>query len=433
MTAVSPRIPRLRVRERQWFAGNPFKRLTDGIVNRLAGQAALPRPPAYIVLCATVGVLNIVGLVMILSASSVAALANYGSSWFFFQRQFLWALGGLVMFIIASRVDYRFWQKLAPIVLVVTTILLVVVLMPSVGKHVDGGRRWIEFGPIQIQPSELAKIAILLCGSMILARRADRIADPRSWRPVLVVGGLLAGLVMLEKDLTSTVVVGSITITLLLVGGVSRKHMAQLFAAGFGIVVFLALTAGYRRQRMFTFLNPSHDIDGAGYQLWRSLIAVGSGGFDGVGLGAGRAKWFFLPNAHTDFIFAIVGEELGFVGSVLVLGLFAGLGVVGFRIARHAPDRFGMLVATGVTAWVVGQAAINIGAVVGVLPVSGVPLPFLSVGGTSLVITMFAVGMLANIARHTVVPSSPSKSASDRKAPLSGLSKRFAARRQSAS
>ena len=194
---------------------------------------------------------------------------------------------------------------------------------------------------------------------------------------------------------------GVILGALLIVGGVRAKHLAQMIGIGVLGTGVLSLLSGYRRARMFSFLHPGHDVGNTGYQLYRSLIAIGSGGLNGVGLGAGRAKWFFLPNAHTDFIFAIIGEELGFIGCLLVLGLFVGLGLVGLRIARRAPDRFGMLIATGVTAWIVGQAAINLGAVVGLLPVSGVPLPFLSVGGTSLVITMFGVGVVANIARQT--------------------------------
>jgi cell division protein FtsW len=165
--------------------------------------------------------------------------------------------------------------------------------------------------------------------------------------------------------------------------------------------MLLAYAEPYRRSRMFGFLHPSSDPSRTTYQIRQSLIAMGSGGLNGVGLGAGRAKWLFLPNAHTDFIFAIIGEELGFVGSILVIGLFAGFGLVGFHVARRAPDRFGALVAAGVTAWITGEAVINVGAVVGVLPVSGVPLPFLSVGGSSLVITMFGAGVLANIARQT--------------------------------
>ncbi len=397
MTALTPRLPLRRLRADD----NPFARLGRLIAARYAARRRLPRTPSFVVLCATVGVLNIVGLVMILSASSVAALADYGSSWYFFERQLVWALIGLVTFVIAARVDYRRWRVLAPYTLVMSLLLLLVVLLPHVGKLVDGSRRWLVVGPIQVQPSEIAKISLLLCAAEVLTRRSDRLADPRAWRPVLVLLALLGGLVVKERDLTSAIVLAVITFALLIVAGVRAKHLFGLAGIGAAIATVLALGAGYRRARMFSFLHPGHDVGNTGYQLWRSLIAIGSGGFHGVGLGAGRAKWFFLPNAHTDFIFAIIGEELGFIGCVLVLGLFAGLGLVGFRIARDAPDRFGMLLATGVTAWVVGQAAINLGAVIGVLPVSGVPLPFLSVGGSSLVLTMFGVGVLANVARGT--------------------------------
>jgi cell division protein FtsW len=400
MTALVPRLPNVaRGGARRLHA--PFERLSRALYERMLTRERLPRPPSYVVLCATVTVLNIVGLVMILSASSVAALADYGTSWYFFQRQAMWATAGLVAFLIAARVDYRTWRRLAPLALVVAVGLLFVVLFPNVGKHVDGSRRWLEFGPIQVQPSEIAKIALLLCGAEVLARRQDRIDDVRAWRPVLVMVLGLGFLVMLEPDLASTIVLGVIGFGLLVVAGVRGKHLAQLMGFALGATVLLSMTAGYRRARMFSFLNPGDDVGNTGYQLWRSLIAIGSGGVDGVGLGAGRAKWFFLPNAHTDFIFSIVGEELGFIGCLLVLGLFAGLGLVGMRIALRSSDRFGMLVAAGVTAWIVGQAAINLGAVIGVLPVSGVPLPFLSVGGSSLVVTMFAVGVLANISRQS--------------------------------
>jgi cell division protein FtsW len=361
------------------------------------------------VLCATVTVLNVVGLVMILSASSVAALSDYGSSWYFFDRQLLWAVVGLAGFLVASRIDYRRWRRTAPYLLVFAFGVLLLVLVG--GKLVSGSQRWLVLGPLQLQPSEIAKLALLACGAEILTKRADRLDDPRAWRPVIAIFCVFAALVMKEPDLASTIVLGVIVGALLIVGGVRTKHLAQMIgiaALGTGA---LSLLAGYRRARMFSFLHPGHDVGNTGYQLWRSLIAIGSGGLNGVGLGAGRAKWFFLPNAHTDFIFAIIGEELGFIGCLLVLGLFVGLGLVGLRIARRAPDRFGMLVATGVTAWIVGQAAINLGAVVGVLPVSGVPLPFLSVGGTSLVITMFGVGVVANIARQTAPTPTRGRSA----------------------
>jgi cell division protein FtsW len=396
MTAVTPRVPLDRLRE----IGNPFARVGRVVWARLERREQLPRPAAYVVLCATVGVLNVVGLVMILSASSVAALSNYGSSWYFFNRQLMWAVVGLVAFLLAARIDYRIWRRFAPFVLIGAFGALSLVLVG--GKLVSGSQRWIVLGPLQLQPSEIAKLALLVCGAEILTRRADRLDDPRAWRPVVMIFVVLAALVMKEPDLASTIVLGMIVGALLIVGGVRAKHLAQMIGIGVLGTGVLSLLAGYRRARIFSFLHPGHDVGNTGYQLYRSLIAIGSGGVNGVGLGAGRAKWFFLPNAHTDFIFAIIGEELGFIGCLLVLGLFVGLGIVGLRIARKSPDRFGMLIATGVTAWVVGQAAINLGAVVGVLPVSGVPLPFLSVGGTSLVITMFSVGVVANIARQAV-------------------------------
>jgi cell division protein FtsW len=395
MTAVSPRVQLDRLRG----VGNPFARVARTLAARLVSREQLPRPPAYVVLCATVTVLNVVGLVMILSASSVAALSNYGSSWYFFDRQLIWALVGLAGFLLASRIDYRLWRRFAPLLLILAFVSLSLVLVG--GKLVSGSQRWIVLGPLQLQPSEIAKLALLVCGAEVLTKRADHLDDPRAWRPVIAIFLVFGLLVMKEPDLASTIVLGVIAGALLIVGGVRAKHLAQMIGIAFVGTGVLSLLAGYRRARMFSFLHPGHDVGNTGYQLWRSLIAIGSGGLNGVGLGAGRAKWFFLPNAHTDFIFAIIGEELGFIGCLLVLGLFVGLGLVGLRIARRAPDRFGMLVATGVTAWIVGQAAINLGAVVGLLPVSGVPLPFLSVGGTSLVITMFGVGVVANIARQT--------------------------------
>jgi cell division protein FtsW len=281
-----------------------------------------------------------------------------------------------------------------------TVALLVAVL--AVGDNVYGSRRWLGIGSYGVQPSELAKLAMVVCAAQVLSVRADRLTDSRAWRPVLVLLFVFAVLVMKEPDLTSTIVLAVITFGALVVAGVRNADLIKLSAYALAGTVLLAMAAPYRRSRMLGFLHPSGDPANSTYQIRQSLIAVGSGGLNGVGLGAGRAKWLFLPNAHTDFIFAIVGEELGFVGALLVLGLFAGFGLVGFRVALRAPDRFGTIVAAGVTAWITGEAVINLGAVLGVLPVSGVPLPFLSVGGSSLVITMIGAGVLANIARQTV-------------------------------
>ena len=235
----------------------------------------------------------------------------------------------------------------------------------------------------------------------LLARRAKDLHDwRRVLRPVLIVLAVTCALVLREPDLDSTIVLGLIAFTVLVAGGVRARHLTLVGGAAVVAATVLALAEPYRRARVFAFLNPSSDASNATYQISQSLIAIGSGGWTGVGLGAGRAKWLFLPNAHTDFIFAIIGEELGLVGCLLVVGLFVAFAVLGTRTALRAPDRFGMLLAAGVTAWVVGQAAINIGAVIGLLPVSGIPLPFISFGGSALVFTMVAAGILGNVARQ---------------------------------
>jgi cell division protein FtsW len=366
-----------------------------------ARSKPLPRPPAFMVLAATIAVLNIVGLVMILSASAVQALSAYGTSWYFFQRQLIWALIGVVVFLVAARVDYRRWRALSIPLLVGAFVSLTLVLVPGIGIEVDGGRRWLGVGSLRFQPSEIAKLALLVYVADVLTRRAAAIADwQRVLKPVLVVAALLGVLVVVEPDLDSTIVLALIVVSVLTVGGLPLRLLAKVAGTGLLLATIASFAEPYRRDRVLAFFNPSKDASNTGYQIRQSLIALGSGGFDGVGLGAGRAKWFFLPNAHTDFIFAIIGEELGLFGCLLVLGLFAGFGLVGLRIARRAPDRFGMLLAAGVTAWVVGQAAINLGAVVGLLPVSGIPLPFLSAGGSALVFTMAAAGVLANVARQ---------------------------------
>lgn len=354
------------------------------------------------VIVALVAVLNLVGLVMILSASSVQALTNYGSAWYVFQRQFAWALIGAVGFFVSSRIDYHIWQRYSRLLLATGFVGLVVVLMPGVGIEVEGARRWIGLtSAIGFQPSELAKVVLLVFTADLLTRRADRIGDSRATvMPAIGVLVLFVVLVMAEPDLATSIELGFIVVSVLIVAGAPGRVLAKVFGGAAFATLVLAWAEPYRRQRMLTFLNPWHDTSNTGYQISQSLIALGSGGVSGVGLGNGRAKWLFLPAAHTDFIFAIIGEELGLFGTLMIVGLFAVFAVVGYRIAMRAADRFGALLAAGVTTWVVGAAALNIGMVTSVLPVSGVPLPFLSAGGSSLVILMIAAGMLANVARR---------------------------------
>jgi cell division protein FtsW len=359
------------------------------------------RPPGYYALLSTIVVLNLVGLVMVLSSSSVEALANYGSSWLFFKRQLTWTVLGLAGMAVTSRLDYRALRRYVGPLLVVAGGLLVLVLVPGVGINVNGSTRWLGVGAARFQPSELAKLALLLYCADLLARRAANVGD---WRAVLRPVGLMfcffGGLVMLQPDMGTTITMAILTGTILFVGGVRMRHMAAVLGAAFGAGTFLAIVEPYRRARLMSFIDPFDHYKEGGYQVAQSLIALGSGGWTGVGLGAGRAKWMFLPNAHTDFIFAIIGEELGLVGCALVLILFGALAVLGVRTTLRAPDRFGSLLAAGITGWIVGQAIINVGAVTGALPVTGVPLPFVSFGGSALLFTMCATGVLLNVARQ---------------------------------
>jgi cell division protein FtsW len=368
-----------------------------------APRAPAPaRPATYVLLVATVVVLNVVGVVMVLSASSVVSLEERGSAWYYFQRHLIWTLLGVLAFAIAQRVDYRKWRTAIRPLLFVTAGALVLVLVPRIGVEAGSSRRWLGFGPVTFQPSELAKLVLILFVADLLTRREHQLHDWRHvLRPVLFVLAGFVGLVLMEPDLDSAALLGVLVGAVLLVGGVRVRDLGAVGAVGLTGAAVFTLSASYRMDRVMTFLDPSADPSNAGYQATQSLIHLGSGGIDGVGLGAGRGKWLFLPNAHTDFIFSVIGEEVGLIGTLLVLGLFVGFGIVGARTALHAPDRFGTLVAAGITFWVVLQGAVNMGGVVGLLPVSSVPLPFVSFGGSALVITMLGAGVLANIARRT--------------------------------
>jgi cell division protein FtsW len=368
------------------------------------------RPPAYIGLLSTVAVLTFIGLVMVLSSSSVEALANYGSSWLFFKRQLLWTVLGLLTLVAVSRVDYHSLRRVIGPLLIISTVLLLAVLVPGVGVSVNGSTRWLGVGPLRFQPSELAKLALLLYSADLLTRRAGQVNDWRAvLRPIALVFGFYAALVMLQPDMGTTICMGAVTVTVMFVGGIRLSHMGLVGVVGGFAGTVLAFSEPYRRARLMSFVDPfsAEHVQNGGYQVAQSLIALGEGRWTGVGLGAGRAKWLFLPNAHTDFIFAVIGEELGLLGSLLVVALFGTLAVLGVRTAMAAPDRFGTLLAAGITGWICAQAMVNIGTVVGLLPVTGVPLPFVSFGGSALVFTMAATGVLLNIARQGRLETRP--------------------------
>ncbi len=355
--------------------------------------------PSFVALAAIIVGLNLLGVVMVLSASSVAALDEFGSTWYYFGRQLVWVAVGLVVLMIASRVDYHRVAALATPMLVVSIAMLIAVLVPGVGVTVNGSTRWLGAGPVQIQPSEFAKLAVLVFVASLLARRAKHIRDPRvTLRPVLLVGGLVAGLFMMQPNLGTTMVLAAIVVGILFVSGSPLPSLAGWATIGAGAAAWLALSASYRRDRVLAFLDPWDDPLNTGWQTIQSAVGIVDGGLTGTGLGASRAKWGFLPFAHTDFIYAIIGEELGLLGTLAVVLLFGAIGVIGIRTALCAPDRLGMLLAAGVTTWLTVQAFVNIGAVIGILPITGVPLPFVSFGGSSLIAAMFAAGMLLNVA-----------------------------------
>ncbi len=350
-----------------------------------------------------VGALTLLGLVMVISASSVSDLKDHGTTWFSFKRQAMWALIGTFGLIVAFRVHYRRWRAWVGPMLIAAIVLLLLVLVPGVGTEVNGSSRWIGLGALRVQPSEFAKLAVLLFVAKLLADR-EREGKARVTRltlkPTLVVFGGVAALLMLQPNLGTTIVLGAIVLTILFVSGARLHHLGGIALAGAAGATFLALQASYRRARVTAFLDPWADPSNTGYQTIQSLVGIASGGLVGVGLGASRAKYDFLPEASTDFIFAIIAEELGLLGAAAVIGLFVALAFFGVRVALDTAEPFGRLVAAGITAWFAVQAFINIGAVVAVLPITGVPLPFVSFGGSSLVVTMVAAGILANIASH---------------------------------
>ena len=366
---------------------------------RRARRPGAPKPPVWYGLVIVVGSLVVIGLVMVLSASSVEAQRESGSSVSYFLRQATWTVIGLLAFAVTSRVDYRRWRALIPVLLVGSFALLLLVLLPGFGVRVNGARSWLAVGPLTFQPAELVKLAILLYSADLLARRASRMNDPRmTLNPVLMVVGATALVMMLQPDLGSTIVVVGIAFAVLFVSGVPLGRLTAWTAAAGVAGTVLALSADYRRERILSFLDPANSATSAGYQLSQSLTGIASGGVFGVGLGESRAKWGFLPNAHTDFIYAVIAEELGLVGALVVVVLFLALALLGVKTALDAPDRYGCFVAAGITAWLLAQAFVNIGGVVGILPITGLTLPFVSFGGTSLLVTLATTGMLLNIA-----------------------------------
>ncbi len=348
-------------------------------------------------------VLVLLGLVMSFSASFVPA-AEAGDPFAVFRRQAGWAAIGLVGFVVAARLDHRIWRGLSWFLLLVSIVGLVLLLVPGVGETRYGSTRWIGVGPLSIQPSELAKLATLLWLADVLHRKRPRDGSPHTTEhllvPALPLLVLLAVLVLAQPDLGTTILLALIVGAVLWVEGLPARIVAAAVGLGGVAVAVLAVVAPYRVARIRGWLWPERFPLEEGFQLLQSRYALGSGGTFGLGLGSSRGKWHFIPNADTDFIFAVIGEELGLVGALGVIALFAALLYVGLKVAYAATDGFGRTVALATTVWIVGQALVNIGTVTGLLPITGVTLPLVSVGGSSLVSTLLALGILVAIARR---------------------------------
>jgi len=371
-----------------------------GLRTRFGAWLGRPMTSFHLII-AVAGLLTILGLIMVLSASGVRSYGADGSAWVIFGKQVLWTVVGLVGAYVALRMRVRFLRRVAFTGYVVTVILLVLVLVPGIGNLANGSRKWFVIAGFSMQPSELAKIAFAIWGAHLLAaRRLERASLREMLIPLVPAAVIALALIVAQPDLGQTVSLGIILLALLWYAGLPLRVFATSLVAVFMAGAVLAMSAGYRSDRVRSWMNPENDPQDTGYQARQAKFALAHGGIFGDGLGQGVAKWNYLPNAHNDFIFAIIGEELGFVGAFGLLVLFGLFAYTGMRIARRSADPFLRLLTATTTMWVLGQAFINIGYVIGVLPVTGIQLPLISAGGTSTAATLFMIGIMANAARH---------------------------------
>ena len=360
------------------------------------------RSPRFIVLLVAMIVLTLLGVVMVLSASSVNDLRIFGDTWHHLKRQVLWLFLGVISMAVTIRIDYRIFRKFSIPFLCFALILCGLVLFPSIGITANGSARWIGVGSFTFQPSEFLKIAMVIyLADLFSGSKKKANVTITSIKKFLLVLGTAAALLMLEPDLGTTAIIAAISLAILFFSGFPLRNLLLMGVSGIALLFAASYSSGYRRKRLLGVLDPWQDPTGVGWQALQSAVAISQGGVSGLGLGESRAKWGFLPFSHTDFIFAIVAEELGFIGACLVILAFLSIGLAGLTAAFKAPDNFGQLLAAGITAWISIQAFVNLGAVLGMLPITGVPLPFVSSGGSSLVVTMAAFGILLNVARQT--------------------------------
>ena len=338
------------------------------------------------------------GVVMVYSSSSIMATMRYSDGFFFLKRQGIYALVGFALMALIMQVDYRHLRRLAVPFLLLCVVLLVAVLLPGIGTQAGGASRWIRLGPISLQPAELAKIALVMYMAHSLAKKQEKIKSFKlGFIPYMIILAVLLFLLLLQPDLGSALTLGAVAMVMLLVAGTRLSYLFSLVIIAAPFLYFAVMNVDYRRRRILAFLNPWEDPTNSGFQIIQSWIAFGTGGLFGNGLGEGKQKLFYLPEAHTDFIFSVVGEELGFAGVLVIAAMFLVLVLRGVRTSLGAPDDFGRHLALGLSVLLGLEAFVNMAVVMGMLPTKGLALPFISYGGTSIVTTLMVIGLLLNI------------------------------------
>ncbi|MFA5412963.1 MAG: putative lipid II flippase FtsW [Patescibacteria group bacterium] len=362
------------------------------------------KKPDYVFI-GIIGALLVFGLMILSSATSPVAYEKFGDNYWYLKHQiFFGLLPGLLAFFLMSRLDYRKWKKYALPFLVISIVLLLLVFIPGLGAGYGKARSWINVFGMSLQPSEIVKITFLIyLAAWLGPKRGGRDMQEvgASFIPFAIVFGIIALLMVLQPDIGTLSIIAIISVIVYFSAGAPLSHLGWISGAGVFLFFLLVKFAPYRTARLMTFLHPELDPQGVGYHINQALLAIGSGGFFGLGLGLSRQKFQYLPEVAGDSIFAVMAEELGFIFMILFIAALVGLAIRGFKIAKNAPDGFGRLLAVGITSWFVLQSFINIGAMIGILPLTGIPLPFVSYGGTALTVCLAAAGIMANISKYS--------------------------------
>jgi len=366
-----------------------------------AQKTKIDNPSDFILIFCIISLVCI-GVVMVFSASIYTSSIEHNDQYYLFKKQLIFAMIGIIAMYMTSKIDYKIYQKYNRVIMAIAIILLILVLF--IGQEANGAKRWFNVAGISFQPSEVAKYAVIVFCADYISRQKDEIRTfSKGFLPFMLLMGVMCGLIYLQPNLSTAIVIASIIIAMFFIGG---GNLAYIFGAG-GILVLAAISAmvftGWRSDRLTNFFNPESDLAGSGWQTKQSQLALGSGGIFGQGLGNGKQKMFYLPEAQNDFIFAHIGEELGLIGTLLILALFLLLIWRGLRIALYAPDSFSSLVSFGITFIVAIQVMINVSVVTQLIPVTGMPLPFISAGGSSLIFLMAAMGILLNISKKSPI------------------------------